>query len=602
MNPMLLNEYQVESSTVHILHLEDNKSDRELVKLLLQNAGIKCEITAVETRADFVHCLERAVWDLILSDFALPSFDGLEALEIAANACPSTPFIFVTGTMGEDVAVESLKSGATDYVLKQKMSRLDSSVRRALLERAERLQRHEAEAKLQRSDEQLRFLAFHDPLTSLPNRAFLHDRLATTLSNGRRHGDKAALLFIDLDNFKSINDSLGHSVGDLVLKEVGDRLLMTARAHDVVARLGGDEFVVVLEGIKDSIDAAIVADRIKAVVASEILVQGHLLATTCSIGISVFPNDGVDCEALLKSADIALFSAKESGRNSWQFITQDMQSRAQERMILERSLRFAIDKGQLYLEYQPQVDLTSGKIIAAEALIRWIHPQLGIIGPNVFIPIAENRGDIIRIGEWVLRTACAQAKQWQEEGVGSIKVAVNVSAVQFRHEHFLGIVRSVLIETGLAPEYLELELTENIFLSFDDKMVSVLEEVRKMGVQLAIDDFGIGYCGFGYLRRFRFSKLKIDGSFVKTILENANDAALTTAIISMGKILDMGVIAECVETQRQVEFLRSLGCDEIQGYHFSRPLAVPDFAEKVRAHNALPLATALIDISAVEPC
>jgi diguanylate cyclase (GGDEF)-like protein len=393
-------------------------------------------------------------------------------------------------------------------------------------------------------------------------------------------------LFIDLDNFKSINDSLGHAVGDQVLREVAERLQTTARSHDIVARLGGDEFVIVLEGIKDSTDAAMAADRVKAAVANEMLLQGHLLTTSCSIGISVFPSDGTSCETLLMSADIALFAAKGCGGNNWQFITPEMNNRAQERIELERSLRLAVEGKQLYLEYQPQINLSSGKVVAAEALLRWRHPEMGIIGPNVFIPIAESRGEILRIGEWVLRTACAQAKQWQQCEVGFLKIAVNVSAVQFRDEQFLMVLRRVLEETGLSGEYLELELTENVFLTCDDKMISLMEELGKMSVSLAIDDFGAGYCGLAYLRRFQFSKLKIDGSFVKDILVDPKAASLVAAIVSVGRNLRMRVIAECVETGPQLEFLRLLGCEEIQGYYFCKPLRASGFLEWNRSHRA----------------
>jgi diguanylate cyclase (GGDEF)-like protein len=583
----LLLESAIRSDTapVRILHLEDNAADRELVSALLTDAGLNCDIKAVETRVEFSRAVNDQVWDLILSDYVLPMFDGVQALAIATSVCPNTPFIFVTGALGEDIAVESLKSGATDFVLKRNLSRLELAVRRALDERAERLRRQRAEEKLEQSEAQLRHLAYHDSLTGLPNRAFLEDRLPNTLLTASRNSQKAALLFIDLDNFKSINDSLGHAIGDLILKHAGERLLKTARANDIVARLGGDEFVVVLCGMNENTDAALAANRIREAINLDFFEQGHLINTTCSIGISVFPDDGSDGAALLQKADIALFSAKAAGRNSWQFITQEMNARAQERINLETSLRLALDSHQFFLEYQAQVELSSGNIIAAEALLRWRHPELGVVGPNIFIPLAESRGEIIRIGEWVLRTACAQARLWHEQGVAPLGIAVNVSSIQFRQDGFLQIVKNVLAETGLPPECLELELTESIFLAPDRKMISRLHELRKLGVKLAIDDFGTGYCSFGYLRRFRFSKLKIDGSFVKTISDDADAAAVITAMISMGKILQMTITAECVETKQQEEFLLSIGCDQMQGYFFSRPLAASAFAEFMRLHQ-----------------
>ncbi len=588
MGQLLESESQTCTGTVRILHVEDDGADRELISVLLKEAGLDCEIIAVETQDDFVSRLEKGEWDLILSDFTLPVFDGLRALEIASKICPSTPFIFVTGTMGEDIAVESLKSGATDYVLKQNVSRLEQAVRRALEERAERLRRHQAEAKLEQSEAQLRFMAYHDTLTGLPNRAFLQDRLPNALLTTRRNEQKAALLFIDLDNFKHINDSLGHDIGDLVLQQIGQRLQSTARANDIVARLGGDEFVVVLCGMKENTDAALAANRIKEAVSPEFFAQGQLVATTCSIGISVFPEDGSDAETLLRKADIALFSAKANGRNTWQFITNEMNNRAQERVSLERSLKLALANQELYLEYQPQKELTSGKIIAAEALLRWSHPELGLISPDVFIPIAESRGEIVRIGEWVLRTACAQAKRWQDEGMAPLRIAVNISSIQFRQEHFLRVVKSALADTGLKPEYLELELKESIFLACDFRMISLLGELNKLGVKVAIDGFGSGF-SFDYLRRFHFSKLKIDGSFVRDISNDPDDAAVIIAMVSMGKILHMQVVAECVETSQQTELLRSIGCDEIQGYAFSRPLSPTAFSALTRSHQPVPV-------------
>jgi EAL domain-containing protein (putative c-di-GMP-specific phosphodiesterase class I) len=324
------------------------------------------------------------------------------------------------------------------------------------------------------------------------------------------------------------------------------------------------------------------AERINATVAKEIQLDDRMLFATCSIGISVFPDDGDDTEALLKNADTAMFCAKEKGRNRWQFFTQDMNDRALERLTLENGLRVAMANDQLYLEYQPQVNIATGKVTGAEALLRWRHPELGLIPPIRFIPVAENTGEIIRIGQWVLRMACAQAKQWQKEGLGSFPVAVNVSAVQFRHERFMGMVKATLEETGLAPECLELELTESLLLTCGVEMISVVTGLLEMGVRLAIDDFGTGYSSFSYLRHFRFSKLKVDGTFVKAITTDANDAAIAAAIVSMGKTLRMRVLAECVETREQLKMLETCGCDEFQGYLFSRPLGASAFGQKLR--------------------
>jgi len=575
------------NKVIRVLHLEDSPLDQELVKQLLDDAYPKCEITTVHTRGTFEEKVRAEKFDLILSDYSLPAFDGFSALEIAKKICPTTPFIFVTGTLGEDTVVESLKHGATDYVLKQKLCRLGTAVRRALRERDETIGRLKAEALLHETEEELRFLAYHDALTALPNRAFLLERLTELLGGSRRHGEKSAVLFFDIDCFKNINDSLGHSIGDMVLKSIGDRLLSTARSQDIVARLGGDEFVVVLSSINDSSDAAIAAERINAIVAKEIQLEDRLLFVTCSIGISVFPDDGVDTEEILRNADTAMFCAKEKGRNRWEFFTKDMNERALARLTLENGLRVALAEGQFYLEYQPQIAIASGQVAGAEALLRWRHPELGLVPPNRFIPVAESTGEILRIGEWVLRTACAEAKRWQNEGLGSFPVAVNVSAVQFRHDGFAKMVKSVLEETSLAPECLELELTESLLLACSGEMTTVLDELREIGVRLAIDDFGTGYCSFSYLRDYRFSKLKVDGTFVRGITTDSNDAAIAAAIVSMGKILRMKVIAECVETEQQLKMLRMCGCDEVQGYLLSRPVGAAALAEKFKSLQQL---------------
>jgi diguanylate cyclase (GGDEF)-like protein len=587
MSTIQQSESESTSRRTRILHLEDNEFDLELVRSLLEKEDLNCEITPVETQADFVRALESGEWDLILSDYALPSFNGLEALAIAVATCPNTPFIFVTGTLGEDIAVESLKVGATDYVLKQRMARLSSSVRRALKERAERLRRELAERELERSEEQLRYLAYHDSLTRLPNRALLQDRLEQAIAGARRDSSKVALLFVDLDNFKDVNDSLGHPAGDLVLQQVAERLRRCARECDTVARQGGDEFLVVLDTVKDSTDAVIAADRIRRTISSEICVHGVSLSTTCSVGISLFPDNGGDAETLFRNADIALARAKESGRNELRHFTEDMHGQALERLTLEHDLRRALDLGQFFLEYQPQLDLSTGKIVGAEALLRWRHPRLGMVPPSKFIPMAECIGEIVRIGKWVLQTACAQTRQWQEEGIAPLVMAVNVSAVQFRDESLLCIIQDTLDETGLAPQYLELEVTETLLISNASVLTPLLQRLSELGTNLVIDDFGTGYCGLSYLRRFHFSKLKIDQSFVRSILTDKRDAMLTAAIINIAKLLDMEVIAECVETGEQLELLRSLACDAIQGFHFSRPLSTSDFAEKFRTQRAL---------------
>jgi diguanylate cyclase (GGDEF)-like protein/PAS domain S-box-containing protein len=435
------------------------------------------------------------------------------------------------------------------------------------------------------AEERVQYLAYYDALTELPNRTLLQDRLAKALASARRRKDKVAVLFLDLDRFKDINDSLGHSVGDLLLQEVAVRLKTWAREQDTVARVGGDEFLIVLTGIREVGDAAVAAERLMDAMTAEFVVRGHSLSVSCSLGISIFPEHGADSETLIKNADAAMYSAKDIGRNNFQFFTQDMNVEVMERLTLERGLRRALEKKEFFLVYQPQMDITTGRITGLEALLRWQNPDSGLVPPDKFIPIAENSRLIVPIGEWVLKTACSQAQKWQDDGLPAVSVAVNVSAVQFRQEDFCKFIKRVLHETGLAPQYLELELTESLLLANADVTFSVLQELTDMGVTLAIDDFGTGYSSFTYLKQFRVSKLKIDRSFIANVAANPDDAAITAAIISMGKSLNLKVIAEGVEDEAQMSFLRTHQCDEIQGYYFSKPLAVDKVPGKLRGDH-----------------
>jgi len=436
------------------------------------------------------------------------------------------------------------------------------------------------------AEERIQFLAYSDALTGLPNRRLLEDRLTQALASARRQKGRVAILFLDLDTFKNINDSLGHSVGDLLLQELAERLKTWGREQDTVARVGGDEFLIVLTELKDITDAAVAAERLLDGIIGEYSIRGHALNITCSLGISIFPEHGADAETLIKNADAAMYSVKENGRNNFRFFTEEMNAQVVERLTLENPLRQALAKGELFLMYQPQMDIATGGIVGLEALLRWQHPDLGLVPPDRFIRIAEKSGLILPIGEWVLRAACSQARKWQDEGLPAVTVAVNVSAVQFRQEGFCELIRRLLHETGLSPQYLELELTESLLLADADVTISVLKELKSMGVRLAIDDFGTGYSSFSYLRQFRVSKLKIDRSFIRDVAVNPDDAAITSAIISMAKSLHLKVIAEGVESEVQMSFLRTHHCDEIQGYYFCKPLTADKVGAKLRGNIA----------------
>jgi diguanylate cyclase (GGDEF)-like protein/PAS domain S-box-containing protein len=426
------------------------------------------------------------------------------------------------------------------------------------------------------AEERVQFLAYFDALTGLPNRALMNDRLGQALATARRRNETVAVMFLDIDRFKFINDSLGHSVGDLLLKVVAERIKGCTREQDTVSRIGGDEFVIILA---DNDDASAVASRILAALTGIVEVNGHSLSTSCSIGISMFPEHGNVGETLIKFADQAMYCAKESGRNAFRFFSPDMNHRITEQTTLENDLRRALEREEFFLVYQPQIVIESGELAGVEALIRWRHPRLGIVSPDKFIGIAENTGLILPIGEWVLNTACSQARKWVEEGLLKVPVAVNVSAVQFRQTEFCELIKRVLANSGLPPQYLELELTESLLLTNQDVMQSVLQQLREMGLSLAIDDFGTGYSSLSYLKQFRVNKLKIDRSFIREITTNTDDAAITTAIINVAKSLNLTVIAEGVEDEFQFEFLRAHKCDEIQGYYISKPGTATEVAD-----------------------
>ena len=434
---------------------------------------------------------------------------------------------------------------------------------------------------------QLDHLAHHDVLTGLPNRRLLHDRLNLAIGLAQRQGRQLAVMFIDLDQFKHINDSLGHGVGDQLLQAVAKRFAACMRQSDTISRQGGDEFVVLLPCIERAQDAAICAGKILAALKLPHLIDGHdQLYITVSIGISLYPDDGQDAEHLLRSADIAMYIAKENGRNNYQFFEQKMNARAVHRQFIDAGLRRALEQGQFVLHYQPKINLRSGAIAGVEALIRWRHPEQGLLAPACFVSIAEDCGLIQEIGRWVLRQACLQARAWRQAGLPQVTIAVNASAPELHANNFFANVRATLDEACLAPSCLELELTESVLMRDVEASDSVLRGLAGLGVRLSVDDFGTGYSSLSYLRQFPIDTLKIDQSFVSRMSSYQDDATIVSAVINMGKSLNKQVIAEGVETSEQCAFLRAQGCDEGQGYYFARPLTAPAFATLL--HDGLP--------------
>jgi diguanylate cyclase (GGDEF)-like protein/PAS domain S-box-containing protein len=426
------------------------------------------------------------------------------------------------------------------------------------------------------------YLAQHDCLTDLPNRVLLNDRLNEALTLSNRHQRKLAILFLDLDHFKHINDSLGQVVGDLLLQSVARRLFTCVRSSDSVGRQGGDEFVVVLWEMRHAQDAAVTAAKVLETLRKPHQIHGHELHVTGSIGIVTFPGDGADVETLMRKADSAMCRAKENGRDRFEFFRSQMSSKAIERQLLEASLQHAIERHELVLHYQSKLNLESGEVVGVEALIRWRHPQLGLVPPARFIAIAEDCGLIVPIGRWVLREACRQARAWQMVGMLPLSIAINISAAELRAPDFVSGVREILKETELEPRYLELELTETALMDESRSVSDVLRELKDIGVLLALDDFGTGYSSLTHLKRFPIDALKIDQSLVRDLVTGEDAASIVTAMIGMGKNLHIQVVAECVETQQQLEILKEHGCPQAQGYYFGRPMPAEEFGQLLK--------------------
>jgi diguanylate cyclase (GGDEF)-like protein/PAS domain S-box-containing protein len=691
-----------------ILMVEDVESDAEITLRELKRSGLQFEHRRVETEADLTRECNAFAPDIILSDFALPQFDGLSALSIVRQTRPDIPFIFVSGTIGEETAIESLRGGATDYVLKTNLSRLPSAVRRALQEAAERVtlrgteealrlrdraveasvnpvmivsatdpdmslvyvnhafeqvtgyardeaigrncrylqgkdrdqpeldkirhaiaEQRDGQAllrnyrkdgslfwnmlhvtpvrdprsgvvthfvgvqhditEIKRYQDELEHQANHDALTGLANRNLLKDRLQQALALAFRYERPFSLAFIDLDNFKLINDSLGHDVGDRLLKIAAGRLAASVRQGDTVARLGGDEFVLLVteQARDDRIYRSV--QRVMAAIAQPFVIDEREFKVTCSIGIATFPRDGKDADTLLRNADTAMYRAKALGRNTFQLYSSEMNANFGERLTLETDLWKALERNELVLYYQPKVHLNTGRIIGMEALLRWRHPTSGMIPPGKFIPVAEESSLIVQIGKWVIGEACAQNKAWQNDGLPSVPVAVNVSARQLHDNHLVETVRATLESTRLPPEFLEIELTESAVMLNADETFNTMALLRGLDVRISLDDFGTGYSSLSYLKRFPVTGLKIDQSFVRDLAYDPDDAAIVRAIIAVAQALTLEVTAEGVETAEQADFLKAHGCGEAQGFYFADPVPAPEMRALLK-RGSLPVA------------
>ena len=562
-----------------VLLIEDNEGDARLLREMFKESDHHAiDLHRVESLAAAEQRLTSGGFDLIVLDLGLPDAQGLDVVRRVHLAAPRVPLVVLTGLDDEHVAAQALQEGAQDYLIKGEIE--TRGLLRAMRYAVERKSLEETALGMAR---EIAHSAEHDALTGLPNRVLLNDRIGVAIAFANRHEKKSAILFLDLDGFKHVNDLLGHPIGDKLLQSIAALLLDCVRSCDTVSRQGGDEFVVLLSEVERAEDAAIIAGRMLKAVRGAHAIEGHDLHVSTSVGVSIYPDDGLDAPSLLKNADTAMYQAKEMGRDNFQFFTPAMNARAVERQSVEEGLRRALERNEFALHYQPKISLKTGAIIGVEALLRWRHPVRGIVPPAQFIPVAEDCGLIRPIGEWVLHKACAQAQDWCDLDLSFGTMAVNVSAVQFTDELFMQRLMAILTETKLDPRLLELELTESVLMKRVERTASVLQSLREKGVQIAIDDFGTGYSSLSYLQKFPVDVLKIDRSFVQKIGDLEDGGTLVTAVIDMARALKVRVIAEGVETLEQLEFLAGLKCDEAQGFYFSTPVPPAAFVELLKS-------------------
>ncbi|MCF6156034.1 MAG: EAL domain-containing protein [Candidatus Brocadia sp.] len=724
---------------LRVLIVDDSMDDIELMLRELRRGGYEPAFERVETASAMKMMLEKQEWDIVLADHYMPFFSAIGALTQLKLSGLDIPFIIVSGSIGEDLAVSAMKAGAHDYIMKDNLARLVPAIERELIEVEERRKRRQAEEALRKSEaslanaqriahlgnwewdtvknelywsdevyrifgfapqsfcptyeaflnavhhderelvekffhdalyerkfnnidhrivlpdgtvhivyeqaevifdntgkaikmsgvvqditerkqlekelrslnesleqhvaertaalvkaneglrveieerkrveEKIKHMAFHDTLTSLPNRLLFNDRLTLSLAHVHRTNEKLAVMFLDLDRFKSINDTLGHSVGDLLLHEIANRLRRCIREEDTVARFAGDEFTLLLLGINESEDVSNIARKILDTIQQPLMIREHELYISTSIGIAIYPNDGADAETLLKNADTAMYHAKEQGRNNYQFYTEAMHAASFEKMIMERNLRRALDRGEFVVYYQPLVNIGTGQIVGMEALVRWRHPDRGLITPEEFLALSENTRLIVFIDELVLYTVCVQCKAWQDAGFQPLCIAVNLSAHTFQQPNLVETVMSALQKTGLDPHFLGLEITESIAMQDIEATIHKLSKLSDLGVQIAIDDFGTGFSSLYYLKKFPVKKLKISQHFVNGIVTDQNDKVIVESVIALAQSLKFKVVAEGVETEEQLIFLKQRQCDEMQGYLFCEPLPAEEFGK-----------------------
>lgn len=572
-----------------IMMIDDEPSTIEILQLFLQDSGYKHFIKTSESAAAFGIVLEERP-DVVLLDLMMPDVSGFEILvQLRTDRLlQHVPVIVLTSSTDSKTKLKALELGANDFLAKP----VDAS------ELALRL-RNTLAAKAYQDR-----LAFYDPLTGLHNRRTFMDHVDWALSNAKRDLKNCAILQINLDKFKQVNDTLGPRIGDALLKEVATKLEACVRTCDFLeqsrgdcsrgslSRVGGDEFTVLLIDIGHEDDAAHVARRIIGVMRQPFNPEGHESFISASIGIAVCPNDGDETNTLIKHANVAVSQAKKRGGNTYEFYAKNINKRSADRLDIANQLRKALDRDEMRLYYQPKIDIRSGQIIGAEALMRWENPARGLVSPVVFIPMAEDMGIIDKLGEWALQIACNQSKVWQLAGLGNLRIAVNVSGQQLHHGKIVGTVRNILDTTGLDPQCLELELTESLIVDNAEENITALNQLKEMGVSLAIDDFGTGYSSLSYLTAFPVDVLKIDRSFVKDIPSQANDRAIVTAIVAMARSLNLSIVAEGVENEEQLAFLVGLGCEYYQGFLFGKAVPAAEFVALLKSERFVPESSA----------
>ncbi len=547
---------------LRVLIVEDSREDTVLLLWELEHGGYQTTHERVDTADALNAALDRQTWDVVFGDYSMPHFNGVAALKLVREKGLDLPFIFVSGTIGEDIAVEAMKAGAQDYIMKGNLKRLLPAVERELREAAVRREHKQAEATIQH-------MAYYDTLTNLPNRNMLYERLLNAIRTDSGEGKSMALLLMDLDRFKEINDTLGHHRGDLLLQQVGSRLRSVLWAPDIVARLGGDEFAILLPRLAAAADVNVVVQKILKALEAPFPIEGLPIAVEASIGIALYPDHGGNPDSLLQRADVAMYAAKKSGG----YVIYDAQhdQHSPRRLALLGELRHAIDRDQLLLHYQPEIDFTTRRVRGVEALARWQHPEHGFIPPDQFIPSAEQTGLIKPLTRWVLDMALRQCEAWRRAGI-RLDMAVNLSARNLHDPQLPDQVTELLKTYGVAPAVLKLEITESAIMADAGRAMDILTRLRDIGVRLSIDDFGTGYSSLGYLDRLPVDEIKIDRSFTMDLLGNGNGAMIVPCTIDLGHRLGLHVVAEGVEDQEVWNRLAALGCDAAQGYHLSRPL------------------------------